>query len=78
LTPVGRLSPEALVARARLRQAIAAEVIAWCRDYPNSDAFGRLLALDLHEAHARHARELGYHEIAEKAEARYERARTRT
>jgi hypothetical protein len=60
-----------------LRQAIAAEVLAWCHAFPTRDAFVWLRALDLHEAHARHARELGYHEIAEKAEARLERARTR-
>jgi len=75
---VDGISPVAVIARARLRQAIAAAVIAWCRDFPKGGAAVRRLALDLHEAHARHARELGYHEIAEKAEARFERARERT
>lgn len=32
------------------------------------------LALTLHNIHARHARELGEHEIAERAEERYGRA----
>jgi hypothetical protein len=61
--------------RARLRQEIAAEVIEWCRRGSLEDRpFDRALALELHELHIRHSRELGRHQIAERAEARYARA----
>jgi hypothetical protein len=65
---------EQRIRRARLRREIAAEVISWCRRHRQGALADPYLALELHEAHARHSRELGRPELAERAERRYERA----
>jgi hypothetical protein len=61
------METERRIGRARLRQRIAGEVIDWCGRVATSSA------LELHDLHARHARELGNHPMAELAERRYDR-----
>ena len=58
--------------RARNREKIAGEVIAFCQRVREL-AFDRGAALTLHDLHARHSRELGQHEMAERAEERFDR-----
>jgi predicted ATPase len=60
---------------ARRRQLIAGETIALCRRV-TTDAGSRPdagTALAIHEAHVRHARELGYDALADLAQARVDR-----
>ena len=69
---------ESRIERARLRKTIAAEVIDICRRLMrNSRTSERrdqtAAALELHDAHARHSRDLGAPEMAERAEERYDR-----
>jgi hypothetical protein len=68
---------EQRIARARLRREVAAEVIAWCYRQRRGDLARPYLAVELHETHARHARQLGRPELAERAEQRYQRALAR-
>ena len=70
--------PERRIARAQLRQKIAAEVVEWCRSIAEAESAVdtrelTATALELHDLHARHARELGDHRLAELAEERYDR-----
>ena len=66
-------TPNDRIERARLRQRIADEVIGWCRSAATADP--RTAAVELHTAHARHARAFGNEEMALLAEARLARAR---
>jgi hypothetical protein len=66
--------------RARLRQRVAQEVITWCRRATGGglvaqrdDPTRTATALQLHDLHARHARERGDEATAAKAEERYDR-----
>jgi hypothetical protein len=63
--------------RARLRQRVAQEVIAWCRRTTSGRQVDErertATALQLHDVHARHARERGDETTAAKAEERYDR-----
>lgn len=67
------------IERARLRKTIAAEVIDLCRRLArnprtNDRRDQTALAVELHDAHVRHSRDLGEPETAERAEERYDRA----
>jgi hypothetical protein len=61
------------ISRARLRQEIAADTVALCRRITGMERPDAATALSLHDTHARHARELGLHAAAERAEARFDR-----
>jgi hypothetical protein len=63
----------ARIAQARLRQQIAADTVALCRKITGTARPDAATALSLHDAHARHARELGRHAAAERAEERFDR-----
>lgn len=70
--------PESRIRRARLRKKIAAEVVVICRRLASSPRTSEwqdqtAAALELHDAHARHAGDLGDLEIAARAEERYDR-----
>lgn len=65
-------SPRQRIARARTRQNVAAEVLALCQRL-RGRVSDRGSALELHDMHARHSRELGRHDDAERAEARFDR-----
>jgi hypothetical protein len=64
------MSAESRIDHARLRQRIAAEVIELCRRITRRNPGA---ALQLHDAHARHSRQLERHDIADLAEERYDR-----
>jgi hypothetical protein len=69
----------ARIERARLRKKIAAEVVAVCRRLAGVPRTAErqdqtAAALELHDAHVRHSRDLGEPETAELAEKRYDRA----
>lgn len=73
---------DARIKRARLRKTIAAEVIEICRRLARDPGRAErqdptAAALELHEAHARHSRDLGESEMAERAEERYDRTLNR-
>lgn len=74
--------PDARIKRARLRKKIAGEVIDICRRLARNPRTAErhdqtAAALELHDAHARHARDLGETENADQAEERYDRALNR-
>jgi hypothetical protein len=60
------------IARARTRQHVAAEVLALCKRL-RGRMFDRGAALEVHDMHARHSRQLGRHDDAERAEERFDR-----
>lgn len=71
--------PQRRIERARLRKRIAAEVIGICRRLGLSPRTAdrrdqTVLALELHDAHVRHSRDLGQPDMAEQAEKRYDQA----
>lgn len=71
--------PQARIERARLRKRIAAEAISICRRLRLSQGTAArrdqtALAVELHDAHVRHSRDLDRHRDAELAEGRYDRA----
>jgi hypothetical protein len=63
----------ARIVQSRLRQQIAADTVALCRQITGNGRPDAATALSLHDAHARHARELGRHAMAERAEERFDR-----
>jgi hypothetical protein len=63
----------ARIARAQFRQQIAIDTVAICRRICERARPDAATALLLHDTHARHARELGRHETAERAEERFDR-----
>lgn len=74
--------PDSRIKRARLRKQIAAEVIDICRRLTRNPRTAEredqtAAALQLHDAHARHSRELGETQNADRAEERYDRALNR-
>jgi hypothetical protein len=66
--------------KAKLRQQVAAETIAWCQRLHDrafarwaGESDRRAAALEIHDLHARHSRELGRTDMAERAEERFDR-----
>jgi hypothetical protein len=64
---------DARIARARFRQQLASDTVALCRRICEREWPDTGTALLLHDTHARHARELGRHDTAERAEERFDR-----
>ncbi len=74
--------PDSRIKRARLRKKIAAEVIDVCRRLMLNPRTAErrdqtAAALELHDAHARHSRELGETQNVDRAEERYDRTLNR-
>lgn len=68
-----RTPPLRRLAHRSRRQQIAADTVSLCRRIAATGRPDTTTALSLHDAHARHARELGRHDTAELAEERFDR-----